>query len=313
MQTLPRSPTRGYPIALAGIAFWSTTAIFVAYLNRHYQLPPLVLAFWRDLFAALGMTVGLLLVRRPLLLPPGLRRHLPFLLLYGLLLASFNATWVTSVTLNGAAVGTVLAYSSPAFTALFGRLLFHERLDASKVAAVVLSIAGCVLVARAYDPLVWQVNLLGVSLGLGSGLLFAAYNLMGKASARRGLSAWTSMAYAFAFAAGFLLLLQRRATILSLGPSLPGWGILFLLGIGPTIGGFGLFTLSLEYLPASVASLLATVEPPLTAVLAFFFLGEMLTPLQLVGAGVILAGVVLLRVGEMREGRRRSAAAPPVS
>ena len=300
MQTPHRSLSRGYAIAVVAIVTWSTTAIFIRYLGDQYGLPPLVLAFWRELFVALALALGLLIVRRSLLVPPGLRRHLPFLVLYGLILAAFNALWTTSVALNGAAVATVLVYSSPAFTALLGWRLFQERLDAPKVAAVGLSLIGCVLVAGAYDPAAWQVNPMGIIVGLVGGMGFAAFSLMGKAAARRGLSAWTSMVYAFSFATCFLLLLQRPATILWLGPSLPGWGVLLLLAVGPTIGGYGLYALSLEYLPASVASLLSTLEPPLTALWAYFFLREMMTPVQLIGAGVILAGVVLLRLSESR-------------
>jgi drug/metabolite transporter (DMT)-like permease len=123
---------------------------------------------------------------------------------------------------------------------------------------------------------------------------------MGKAAARRGLSAWTSMVYTFGFATCFLLLLQRPATILWLGPSLTGWGALVMLALAPTVGGYGLYTVSLEYLPASVASLLATLEPPLTVLWAYLFLAEILTGVQVIGAVVILGGVVLLRVGERR-------------
>lgn len=300
MQADTRSTTRGYTIALVGIALWSTTAVFIRYLSEQYHLPPLVLAFWRDLFVTLSLALGLGLVRRSLLAPAGLRRHLPFLLLYGLVLAVFNALWTTSVSLNGAAVSTVLAYSAPAFTALLGWRLFRERLNAAKIGAVVLCIAGCVLVAGAYDLAAWQVNPVGIAVGLVAGLAFAGYSLMGKAAAQRGLSAWTSMVYTFGFATCFLLLLQRPATILWLGPHLAGWGVLALLAVGPTVGGYGLYTLSLEYLPASVASLLATLEPPLTALWAYLVLAERLTGVQLIGTGVILAGVVLLRIGEIR-------------
>jgi len=300
VQADTRSTTRGYTIALVGIALWSTTAVFIRYLSEQYHLPPLVLAFWRDLFVTLSLALGLGLVRRSLLAPAGLRRHLPFLLLYGLVLAVFNALWTTSVSLNGAAVSTVLAYSAPAFTALLGWRLFRERLNAAKIGAVVLCIAGCVLVAGAYDLAAWQVNPVGIAVGLVAGLAFAGYSLMGKAAAQRGLSAWTSMVYTFGFATCFLLLLQRPATILWLGPHLAGWGVLALLAVGPTVGGYGLYTLSLEYLPASVASLLATLEPPLTALWAYLVLAERLTGVQLIGTGVILAGVVLLRIGEIR-------------
>jgi len=71
-----------------------------------------------------------------------------------------------------------------------------------------------------------------------------------------------------------------------------------LLAVGPTIGGYGLYTVSLTMLPAGTANLIVTLEPAMSAALAFLFLGERLAPLQLVGGGLILAGVVLLRVSE---------------
>ncbi len=298
MMAQPPSSRRGYAIALIATVLWSTTAIFIGYLSTNYHVPPLVVAFWRDLFVALGVGAGLRLLEPGLLVPPAVRRHLGFFVLYGFTLASFNALWTTSVALNGAAVSTVLAYSSPALTALLGWRLFGERLNAAKIVAVGLSITGCILISGAYSLAAWQVNPLGIALGLLAGGAFAAYSLFGKASSRRGINAWTAMFYSFSFGTLFLLLLQRPATIFWLGANATGWGILVLLAVGPTLGGYGLYTLSLTYLPASVASLIATLEPPLTAGLAFLLLGERLTGLQLAGGGLILLGVLSLRVGK---------------
>jgi drug/metabolite transporter (DMT)-like permease len=63
----------------------------------------------------------------------------------------------------------------------------------------------------------------------------------------------------------------------------------------PTLGGFGAFTIGLSHLPASVASILAAFEPVTTALIAYFMFAEILEPFQLLGAGCILCGVVLLR------------------
>ena len=71
-----------------------------------------------------------------------------------------------------------------------------------------------------------------------------------------------------------------------------------MLAIGPTLGGYSLYTVSPTYLPAATANLIATLEPTITAVLAFILLGERLTPPQLLGSGSILAGVLLLRFSE---------------
>ncbi len=137
--------TRGYAIAVIAAVVLSATGIFIRYLTQTYHMPALVLAMWRDLFASLTLLVSLSILR------PGWlkveRRHLPYLLIYGFVLACFNSLWTLSVSLNGAAVSTVLAYCSAGFTALLGWWFLKERLDWAKILAVVLSLAGCALIS----------------------------------------------------------------------------------------------------------------------------------------------------------------------
>ena len=56
--------------------------------------------------------------------------------------------------------------------------------------------------------------------------------------------------------------------------------------------------MSLRYLPPTVANLIATLEPGLTAIWAYFLLGELLTGIQLTGSLILFTGVILLRAGE---------------
>jgi len=74
-----------------------------------------------------------------------------------------------------------------------------------------------------------------------------------------------------------------------------------LLAAGPTVIGFGLYNVSLSYLPSSVANLIVTVEAAFTAVTAYLVLGERLTLVQIGGSLMILAGVVILRISEGRQ------------
>lgn len=90
----------------------------------------------------------------------------------------------------------------------------------------------------------------------------------------------------------------RPADILWLGQAWAGWGILFLLAAGPTLLGYGLYNVSLSLLPSSVVNLIAISEPVFTAVIAYALLGERLTPPQLWGSALILAGVAFLRIYE---------------
>jgi len=299
---------RGYPIAVASAAILSLTAIFIRYLTQTYGLPALVLSLWRDGFVSLSLLVALGL-RHPRLLKAG-RRRVVFLLVYGFILAVFNTLWTLSVSLNGAAVATVLVYCSAGFTALLGWWFLKERLNWAKLLAVVLSLGGCVLVADAFNPGVWHANPIGILTGVLAGLAYAVYSLMGRAAAQRGLNPWTTLLYTFIFATAFLFVFNLLpadlipgvtagpGALLWLGGAAAGWGILFLLAIGPTMIGFGLYNVSLGYLPSSVANLIVSMEPAFTAGIAYLFLGERLTGIQVVGSLLILSAVVLLRVYE---------------
>jgi drug/metabolite transporter (DMT)-like permease len=307
--------SRGYIICVTATILWSTTGVLIRYITEYLHMPPLLLAFWRDVLVCAALALTLTLVR------PGLlrleRRHFPFVVAYGLILSLFNSLWTISVAYNGAAVSTVLAYSSAAFTAILGWRLYHERLDLAKGTAIVLSMLGCFLVSGAYRADMWRLNLPGIVTGLLSGLAFATYSLIGKASSLRRINPWSMMVYGFGSAIPFLLLYNllplglphglASSQLLWLGKSLIGWGVLALLAFGPTIGGFGLYTVSMGYLQASVANLIATLEPAMTAGLAYLLLGERLSPIQLSGSAMILAAVALLR---LREGRHNSINSP---
>jgi len=162
---------QGFLICLTATVLLSTTGVLIRYLTEKHQLPPLVLALWRDIFVslALGIILSLFTSHLHKKLNVGWR----FLVIYGLVLAVFNALWTASVALNGAAVATVLAYSSAAFTTFLDRRIFGESLGLPKLTAVILCLGGCVLVSGAYDMAEWAVNPLGILTGLLSGLAYA--------------------------------------------------------------------------------------------------------------------------------------------
>ncbi|MCX7975757.1 MAG: DMT family transporter [Bellilinea sp.] len=301
-----RTSGKGYTIALIGVLIWSTTAIFIRYLTAYQLIPPILLAAWRDLLASLTMLMALGFFNRRLLYLP--KSQWGFILWYGLVLSLFNALWTLSVAFNGAAISVVLVYSSAAFTAVLARFLFRESLSFTKGLAVAASLCGCVLVAGALQPEMWRLNPLGILTGILSGLAMSGYSLFGKESARRGMSAWTALTYTFGIAALILFFGSRILPSFlggvpageSLLPVLEntGWAALILLAVGPTIGGYGLYTLSMSYLPASVVNLIATLEPTFTAAQAYFLLGERFSSGQVLGSLLILAGVVALRISE---------------
>jgi len=311
---------RGYLIALISSAILSTTAILIRYLTLTFQIAPLVLAFLRDVIAAGTLLVVLFLFRRLLLRIN--HKQLRYLVFYGFVLAVFNSLWTLSVALNGAAIATMLAYCSTAFTALLGWWFLKESLDWVKLIAVILSLIGCALVSGAIDSNVWDTNFVGILTGVLSGLLYAIYSMMGRSASNRGLNPWTTLIYLFIFASIFLLFFNlipsgwlpgsasHYRDILWLEGTITGWSLLILLAAGPTVLGFGLYLVSMVYLPSSVANLVLTSEPVFTALIAFFLLGERLNNFQILGSVMIFTGVLFLRIHEGRITNQRHSKLP---
>ena len=287
-------PLRGYVIVLTGTFIWALTGIVIKILLTQYHLETMTIAFWRVFFVTAFVFFAILLLDAKQLTIAW--RDLPIFALYGLIgMAAHQIVWITSVQYNGAAVATVIIYTSPALVALFAWRFMRETMDAGKFAALALTILGIVLIARAYDPAQVQLNAIGLAAGIGSAFTFATYSVIGRTVTRR-YSAWTSLFYAFLFGSIFLLPLSLivhdfvPATL-----SFDGWGTLLFLALVPTLGGFGAYTIGLSHLPASVASILAAAEPVTTAIIAYFVFGEVLDSPQLVGAALILAGILMLR------------------
>jgi len=275
-------------------------------VSEDYQLSALILALWRDIFVVVCMLPIGLIFRRSLF---SIRfRDGIFLVGFGAVLAIFNILWTLAVTLTGAAVATVLVYSSAGFTALLGRLLLKEKLEWTKILAAFICLFGCVLVSGATDPNQWDTNALGVITGLLSGLLYALYSLMGRYASIREINPWTTLFYSFMFAAIILLTINllpvdfagataiRPADLFFLKSQWRGWGLLLLLAAGPTLLGFGLYNISLGMLPSSTANLILTLEPVFTGIAAFFLLGERLTSIEIIGSALILAAIILIRI-----------------
>jgi drug/metabolite transporter (DMT)-like permease len=187
---------------------------------------------------------------------------------------------------------SLLVYTSPAIVAVSAIALRRERADAQRIAAVAIASAGVVLIlagagAGPLDPL-------GAALGLAAAVLYSAYVLIGESVVGRtgplvlATLVCTSAALTLTIGAAAAGELQPGA----LTPA--GWGWLAGLAAVSTVGAIGLFFAGLERVGPTSASMLSTVEPLVTVVLAFLAFGETLAPVQLVGGGLVLGGVVAL-------------------
>jgi DME family drug/metabolite transporter len=296
-----RGPWVGTVAVLGAGSLFATSGVLIKYLVQGYGLQPLTVVAARITLAAL-MLFGLLGVRDRRLLRIR-AQDIPFFLLFGLICVTLlQATWAYAVSLIDIGVAVVLNYTAPAWAALFAWPLLGERINRQKGTALLLTTAGVALIVRIFDVPFLSLNVEGLLWGLGSGVLYGLYSIFVRGALKR-YSFWTIITYTFAIGGLFLVIAQLVLSPVEASPSRivsalaqPGavlW--LLILALVPTLAGYSLFTFGLRFLEATVATILATIEPVMATLWAALFLGESLTWPQVVGGALVIAGVIALQ------------------
>lgn len=284
---------RGYLFVLLAAALWATLGVIYKYLAGSYGLPPLAVAAFRAGLGGLLLLTGLVALRRSWLRLN--RQGVQVVVLYGIFgIALFYATYINAILSVGVAVAAVLLYTAPAWVALIAWRFLGEQLTRVHVLALLLALSGTALVAQIYQPDTLRLNALGIVWGLLAGLTYALWSVFNKIGIRH-TNPWTLQCYGMLVGSAVLLLVQPLEPITGAHQSPGALVWLFVLAIGPTVGASVAYAAGVRTVPVSVASLVATLEPVLAAILAFLILGETLAAGQVAGGALILLAVWLLR------------------
>jgi drug/metabolite transporter (DMT)-like permease len=258
---------------------------------------PLVLAQLRIWWAFAWLFFSLVVIRPALLRVS--RRELPALAVFGGIgLAGVQLSYYLTIARINIAVALLVQYLGLVVVTVFERYHRQQLVPARVWGALVMVLAGAFFAVGAYQPALLRVNLPGVMLGLVSAGFFAFYILRASTLARR-LDTWTMLLYGF----GAGSLLWMAFDVVS-GTALPAdwriWAVMGLIGLIGTLIAHALFVMALRTIRPSSAGIVATAEPVFAGLIAFLVLGDRLQLLQVVGAAVIVAGIIMVQAGSNR-------------
>ncbi len=284
-----QSPSfKGYLFVALAASLWGSLGIFFRILHDNFGLSALSVAFLRASIAAVVLLVAIAITGRELLRIP--LRAIAFFVAFGFCgVAAFYLFYTQAVIETNVTTAVVLLYTAPAFVSLIAWRAWKEPLTTRKLFAIALAFIGCALIARAYDVASLRLNALGLAFGLGAGFTYALYTVFSKFALAQ-YSSLTTLAYALSFGALFLAPLQSFDAFSPLVEKPQSLIFLIALVLGPTLGAYMLYNAGLQRVPASNASLIATLEPVVASALAFLFLAERLEWLQIVGGLLVGAG-----------------------
>jgi DME family drug/metabolite transporter len=310
----PASPARGFALVVVAALCWGTSGISGDVVARRSDLQPLEVAWYRMAIGAVVLIVASLLTRRRRSRAdsrvPLTRATAGQLAVVAAGLATYQAAYFAAVATAGVSIATLVALGlAPLLVAVGSAALGHGRPDRATVLALVVALAGLVL-------------LVGTSAGAGTGdtVVLGALVAVGCAGAYAAVVVSSGLVPAgvptttAGFTGGALLL---TPVVLATGLHPPGdplaLAVLVYLGVVPSALAYGLFFAGVRTVPAAVAAIVTLLEPLTATVLATAFLGERLAPAALAGGLLMLAAVAVLYLRRMGDSNSRGLAPNPLS
>ena len=279
---------------IAGTLF-GTSAIFIRLLD---PLSVTSLAFWRLIIASVALA-GIALVARESLNLRVIKGNVRQTSILGIFLGLHMVLYISAVKNTTILNATVLVNTAPIFSMLLST--FHFRSKPSRLAATGLttSFLGASLIAYADAfPSPLRIHLIGDLEALLAAAAEAIYLSYGREtrSTMPLLSQVIPIYLISAVTIGLPCLLTRTAITLPKQPNM----ILFLLGFGilPTALGHTFYYSSLSNLKSFETAALALLEPIGATLLGIALFDEIPSPLFVLGAILILVGIVAVALKE---------------
>lgn len=288
-------PFRGYLLILGATLFWGVSATLARFLISG-TIDTLILVQTRMTISWFLLVAFFLAFNRNILRVH--RRDLFQLALLGIIGgAGSNFTYYFTIKETNVATAILLQYLAPLLVLGYSAWTKEEDLTPWKAIAGIGSIAGCFLAVTGRNFSFESLSSVGLLTGLGSAFCWGFANIMIRRMLHR-YSVWTTLVYSFSFASLFWVVINPPWVIAGLGYTASTWWMLVVFAVISILIPHSLYYSGVQYLTASRAIITATFEPFMAIGSAFLFLGETLAPVQLLGAVLVIAAIMVLQLKE---------------
>jgi len=280
-----------YVLLAIGVFSISTSAILV----KVSSAPSGVIAFYRMFFSVLFMLPVFLLKYVPELRVIT-RRDWIFSTISGVFLAFHFILWFESLNYTSVASSTVLVTLQPLFAFVGTYFFFKEKFSFKAILSGLIAILGSIIISMG-DFQVSGAALIGDFLALAACALVTAYFMFGQEVRKRlSLITYTFVVYSISTITLFIYIMIKHEPLVPYPSS--DWVYFILLALVPNLMGHTFFNWSLKWVSTSTISMAVLFEPIGAAILAYLLLQESLTWTQILGGGIIIAGLSLFVLDE---------------
>lgn len=234
------------------------------------------------------------------------RSEIPLLLVYGILgIALTQYLYFAAIERLPIGIALLIEFTAPLMIAIWFRFGLGHPTKPAVWAALVAALVGLGIVAEVWEGL--TLDPIGVAFAVGAALALAVYYVTADMQVQRpsprdpvSLTMWGMGAAALFWAVvapWWSFPFEGLAGTLQLfgdtGPAVPAIGLASWMIVLGTVMPFSLVVLSMQHLRASQASVVGMTEPIFATAIAWIVLGEAFTPVQMVGAAIVLGSVLV--------------------
>jgi RarD protein len=260
---------------------------------KNIDLPSTAIALLRAVIGSLFLVCAGLILRKKISLNL-IKKNLKLLIMSGVVLGfnwvflfqAFKYTTIQNATLS--------YYFAPIFVMMLAPLILKEKLTLIKVGCIVMAMAGLLLIVNggSVNNGVSYNHVKGIMFGLLGASAYATVVIMNKFI--KDLSGFETTLMQLSIASVVLILRVLYENSLNLSViSHREWFFIIVLGIVHTGVGFLMYFSSMKNLNGQSIAILSYIDPISAVIIAFIFLGEAMTFIQMIG-GVFILGSTFL-------------------
>lgn len=202
-------------------------------------------------------------------------------------------------------LAAVLLSLSPVFVLFMAAILFKEKITSKKVICMTIAIAGCVLasgVLESASTMRWSVK--GIIVGIIGAFFYGLYGIISKTAMERGYHAFTTTFYCLFMVMLVVIPLTNWKLVTNVVVANPIKMSVFLVihSLCTSVLPYILYTFSIRYIDAGMASILASGEPVAAMIFGVIFFSEIPTVLSVVGIVLVIVALALLSMPDKKCG-----------
>ena len=278
-------------ILITGIT-WGFIGFFVKELTILGASSTLI-TFFRVFFAFIFALIVALIMHGPKAFALT-REQLVWCILDGVITQGiYNYCYSVCVDKSGVVIAAVLLYTSPVFNAIISYLAFNEKMGFKRNMILVLNMLGCIVAATGLDFSFKNLSVLGIFMGLMSGLTYGASPVLGK-YANKNPNLFVVIAYNELFASIFVLLfLHPLNNVNFISTKMWIYGIMYgvlITGIAYMFYYDGVKRMT----ELSIIPVIASIEVVVAAFVGIMIYREPLNIMNYIGIVIVILSIILM-------------------